>query len=141
MRKNQAVVSNWCSRLTRVAWAVPAAALCALVMHDQQYNLAKVTSGSAVAVRTYISRIECGRWASLPEEASRPRACLRLRTRGGSGPAPGGVYVPSPLRGPYSIWESGTPWEVRGPRLFWLSVPFSRGVTGPFPSKEQVWGR
>ena len=37
---------------------------------------------------------------------------------------------------------SGTPWEVRGPRLFWLSAPFSgtHGVTGPFPSKEWVWG-
>ena len=135
-------MSNWRCRLTRMAWVAPAAALCALVTRDQQYSLAKVASGSAVAERTYVSRIECGRWASLPEEASRARACLRLRTRGGSGPAPGGVSVPSPLRGPDSIWGSGTPWEVRGPRLFWLSAPFSgtRGVTGPFPSKEWVWG-
>ena len=37
---------------------------------------------------------------------------------------------------------SGTPWEVPGPLLFCLSAPFSgtRGVTGPFPSKERVWG-
>ena len=95
-----------------------------------------------MAERTYVSRIECGRWASLPEEASRPRACLRLRTRGGSGPAPGGVSVPSPLRGPDSIWGPG-PRGRSGTRLFWLSAPFSatRGVTGPFPSKEWVWGR
>ena len=131
-------MSNWHSRLTRVAWAAPAAALCALVTCDQQYSLAKVASGFAVAERTYVSRIECGRWASLPEEASRPRACLRLRTRGGSGPAPGGVSVPSPLRGPDSIWGSGTPWEVRAPRLFWLSAPFSgtHGGTGSVPERE-----
>ena len=86
MFRRRAVVSNWRSRLTRVVWAVPTAALCALVTRDHQYNLAKVTSGSAVAKHTYVSRIECGRWASLPEEASQPRACLRLRICGGSGP-------------------------------------------------------
>ena len=48
----RAVVSNWRCRLTRVAWAAPTAALCALVMRDQHYSLAKVTSGSAVAERT-----------------------------------------------------------------------------------------
>ena len=38
---------------------------------------------------------------------------------------------------------SGTLWEVRDPGLFWLSAPFSGtcGVTGPFHSKEWVWGR
>ena len=53
-----------------------------------------------------------------------------------------GVSIPSPLRGPDSIRGSGIPWKVRGPWLFWLSAPFfgSRGVTGPFPSKEWVWG-
>ena len=72
-----------------------------------QCSLAKVASGSAVAERTYISRIECGRWASLPVEASQLRACPYPRTRGGYGPAPGGELVPSPLRGPDSIWGSG----------------------------------
>jgi len=84
-------VSNWRSRLTRVVWVAPTAALCALVY---QYSLAKVTLGSAVAERTYVSRIECGRWASLLEEASWPRACLRLRTRGGSGPPQAGCLFP-----------------------------------------------
>ena len=87
-------MSNWRSRLTCVAWAAPAAALCALVTRDQQCSLAKVVSGYAVAERTYVSRIERGRWASLPEEASRPRACLRLRTRGGSGPPQAGCLFP-----------------------------------------------
>ena len=66
-----------------------------------------------------------------------PADTWRLRT------LPGGVSVPSPLRGPDSTWGSGTPWEVRGPRLFWLSSPFSgtRGVTGPFPSKGRVRDR
>ena len=62
----------------RVAWAAPAAALCVLVMRDQQYSLAKVASGSAVAERTYVSRIECGRWASLsvkPDDRARVRTC------------------------------------------------------------------
>src|SRR6185312_10104384 len=69
-------MSNWRSRLTCVAWAAPAAALCALVTRDQQCSLAKVASGSAVAERTYVSRIERGRWASLLEEACcRARAC------------------------------------------------------------------
>ena len=56
---------------------------------------------------------------------------------------PGGVSVPSPLRGPDSIWGSGTPCGVRGPRLFWLIAPFSgtRGVTRPFSSKGRVRGR
>ena len=127
-------MSNWRSRLTCVAWAAPAAALCALVTRDQQCSLAKVASGSAVAERTYVSHIECGRWTSLPEEASRPRACLRLRTHGGSGPASGGVSVPSPLRGPDSIWGSGTPWEVRGPRLFGRALPSPGHVVTPDPS-------
>ena len=60
--QSRVVVSNWRSRLTRVAWAAPMAALCALVTRDQQYSLAKVASGSAVAERTYVPRIECGRW-------------------------------------------------------------------------------
>jgi len=126
------------SRLTCVAWAAPTAGLCALVTRDQQYSLAEVTSGSVVAERTFVSRIERGRWASLPKEASRLRACLRLRTRGGSGPPQAGCLFPSPLRGPVSIWGSGTPWEVRGPRLFWLSAPFSgtRGDSGPVPERD-----
>ena len=51
---------------------------------------------------------------------------------------PGGVSVPSLLRVPNSIWGFGTPWEVRGPRLFLLSVPFSgtRGDTGPVPERD-----
>src|SRR6185295_14350035 len=77
--QSRAVVSNWRSRLTRVAWAAPAAALCALVPHDQQYSLAKVSSGSAVAECTYASCIECGRWASLPVK---PRDRARARTCG-----------------------------------------------------------
>ena len=115
--QSRAVVSNWRSRLTSEACSAPTTALCALVMCDQQCSLAKVASGSAVAERTYVSRIECGRWANLPVEASRPHACLRLRTRGGSGPAPGEVFVPFLLRGPDSVWGSGTPWEVWAPRL------------------------
>ena len=50
-----------------------AAALCALVTRGQQYSLAKVTSGSPAEL-TFAYRIECGRWVSLPGEASRPRA-------------------------------------------------------------------
>ena len=140
--RRRAVVSNWRCILTRVAWAAPAAALCALVTRDQQCSLAKVASGSAVAERTYVSCIECGRWASLPEEASWPRACLRLRTRGGSGPTPGGVSVPSPLRGSDSTWGSGTPWEVRGPRLLRRGAsPPQRHVASPDPSQSGEWVR
>jgi len=106
-------MSNWRSRLTHVAWAAPTAALCALVTRDQQYSLAKVASGSAVAERTYVSRIECGRWASLPEEASWLRACLRLRTRDGSGPPPmrGVCSLPAVGSGKYM----GVRDLVRGP--------------------------
>ena len=114
--RRRAVVSGWRSRLTSVAWVAPAAALCALVTRGQQYSLAKVTSGSTTE-RTFVYRVKCGRWASLPGEVSRPRARVpppadtwRLRT------PPGGVPVSSPLRGPDSMWGSGTPWEVRGPR-------------------------
>ena len=39
-------------------------------------------------------KVLSGRWASLLEEASRPRACLRLRTRGGSGPPQAGCLFP-----------------------------------------------
>jgi len=119
------------SRLTCVAWAAPTAGLCALVTRDQQYSLAEVTSGSVVAERTFVSRIERGRWASLPKEASRLRVCLCLRTRGGSGPPQAGCLFPSPLRGLDNTWLSGTPWGVwtahggpgprggvRAPRLF-----------------------
>ena len=120
---------------------VLAAVLCTLVTRDQQYSLSKVSSALLWQSALNVSRIECGKWASLPEEAWKPRVYLHLRTRGGSGP-PGGVSVPSQLRGPDSIWGSGTPWEVQGPRLFWVSAPFSgtRGVTGPFPSKGRVRG-
>ena len=61
MLRRRAVVSNWRSRLTRVAWVAPAAVLCALVTSDQQYIMASVTLGPAVAERTYVYRIECGR--------------------------------------------------------------------------------
>ena len=90
--RRRAVVSGWRSRLTSVAWVAPVA-LCALVTCGQQYSLAKVTSGSS-AERTFVYRIECGRWASLPGEASRPRACRHLRTRGGSGPPRVGCLFP-----------------------------------------------
>ena len=62
-----------------MAWVAPAAALCALVTRDKQYNLAKVASGYAVVERTYVSRIECGRWVSLPVK---PRDRARVRTCG-----------------------------------------------------------
>ena len=55
-------------------------ALYALVTRDQQCNLAKAASGSAVAERSSAYRIECGRLASLPVEATRSRA--RARTYG-----------------------------------------------------------
>ena len=75
-------MSNWHSRLTYAAWAAPATALCALVIRDQQCNLAKAASGSTVAERTSTYRIECGRWASLPVEASllyaRARTCVHV---------------------------------------------------------------
>jgi len=61
-----------------------------------------------------------------------PADTWRLRT------PPGGVSVPSPLRGPDSIWGSGTWWEVRGPPAVWPSAPFSgtRGDPGPIPERE-----
>ena len=60
-----------------------------------------------------------------------PMDTWRLRT------PPGGVSVPSPLRGPDSIWGSGTPWEVRPPAVKARSFPSSgtRGVTGPVPER------
>jgi len=53
------------------------------------------------------------------------------------------MRVRAPEGGRDAVGGSGAPWEVRGPRLFGLSAPFSgaRGVTGPFPSKEWVRGR
>jgi len=77
--QGRAVVSDWRSRLTCEAWAAPAAALCTLVTRDQQYSLAKVASGSAVAERTYVSRIECGRWPSF---LVKPRDRVRVHTCG-----------------------------------------------------------
>ena len=70
----------------------------------------------------------------MAEHVPAPADMWRLRT------PLGGVSVPSPLRDPDSIWGSGTPWEVRGPRLFWLSAPLSgtRGDTGPVPSGKRV---
>ena len=120
MGENRAVMSNWHCRLTYAAWVAPAAALCALVTRGQQYSLAKVTSGST-AERTFVYRIECGRWVSLPGEASRPRARAATCGHVAAPDPPGGVPVFSPLRGPDSMWGSGTSWEVwagPGPRLF-----------------------
>ena len=99
----------WRSRLISVAWMAPAAELYTLVTCGQQYSLAKVTSGSATAERTYVYRIKCGRWAS-PSRGSvaaarvpAPVDTWRLRT------LPSVVSVPSPLRDPDSMWGSGTP--------------------------------
>jgi len=116
MLRRRAVVSGWRSRLTSVAWVAPVA-LCALVTCGQQYNLAKVTSGSS-AERAFVYRIECGRWASLPGEASRPRARAATCRHVAAPDPPGGMSVLSLLRGPDSMWGSGTPWGVRGPQLF-----------------------
>jgi len=53
---------------------------------------------------------------------------------------PGGVSVFSLLRGPDSMWGSGTPWGVWGPSRMALSAFFSgtRGDTGPVPSGKRV---
>ena len=114
--RRRAVVSGWRSRLTSVAWVAPVA-LCALVTCGQQYSLAKVTSGSS-AERTFVYRIECGRWASLPGEASRSRARDATCGHVAAPDPPGGVSVFSLLRGPDSMWGSRTPWGVRGPQPF-----------------------
>ena len=52
----------------------------------------------------------------------------------------GGVSVFSLLRGPDSMWGSGTPWGVRGPQPFGPErfLPQARGDTGPAPSGERV---
>ena len=85
--------------------------------------------------------------------------CLRLQTRGGSGPPRGGVSIPSlgegsgyytggprPHGGSGIPRGSGPPREVRSPRLFGLSACFFRNTwcsrtfpnqgTGPGP----LWG-
>ena len=72
------------------------------------------------------SRIECGRWPSLPEElGSRARAATCGHVAAPD--PPGGVSVFSLLRGPDSMWGSGTPWGVRGPRPFWSGALSSLG--------------
>ena len=127
----RAVLSNWRCRLTRVVWVVPAAVLCALVTRDQQYSLAKVTSGST-AERTFVYRIECGKWASLPGEASRPRARAVTCGHVAAPDPPGGVSVFSLLRGPDSMWGPG-------PYLALSAFFFgTRGDTGPAPSGKRV---
>ena len=114
--RRRAVVSGWRSGLTSVVLVAPAA-LCALVTCGQQYILAKVTSGSS-AEHAFVYRIECGRWASHPGEASRPRARAVTCGHVASPDPPGGVSVFSLLRVPHSMWVSRTPWGVRGPQLF-----------------------
>ena len=130
--RRRAVVSGWRSRLTSVAWVAPVA-LCALVTCGQQYSLAKVTSGSS-AERTFVYRIECGRWASLPGEASWP--CARAATCGhmAAPDPPGGVSVLSLLRGPDSMWGSGAPSCLALGAFF----SGSRGDTGPASSGKRV---
>ena len=125
--RRRAVVSGWRSRLTSVAWVAPAAALCTLVTRGQQYSLAKVTSGST-AERTFVYRIECGRWASLPGEASRPRTRAATCGHVAAPDHSGGVPVSSPLRGP------GPP----GRFALRASFPGTRGDTGPAPSGKRV---
>ena len=81
------------------------------------------------------TRIECGGWASLPVEDSRPR--LRLRDTWRPGPRPGGILV---LRA-WEVWtDEGRSWTHMGrpsPRLLARSFPSSgtRGVTGPVPER------
>src|SRR6185312_4156552 len=110
---------------------------CTLVTCGQWYSLAKVSSGSAVAARTYAYRIECGRWTSLSGEASRPRAYPHLRTRGGSGPPRWGVCSLPVVRIVCGVRD---PVGGPGPSAVWLSAPFSgtRGDTGPVPSGKLV---
>ena len=107
-------MSNWCSRLTRVAWVAPTAALCALVTRDQQYSLAKVTLGSAQqSVLTFTALNAVGGRAFPGKCRGRARAATCGHVAAPDSPS--GVFVFSPLRGPDSIRESGTPWEVRAP--------------------------
>ena len=73
----------------------------------------------------------------------RARACTCRHVAALDTLPPGGVSVLSLLRGPDGIWGSGTPWEVRGPRLIWLSTSFfgTRGDTGPAPERKRVRDR
>ena len=145
----RAVASNWRCRLTRVAWVAPAVVLRALVTRDQQYSLAKVSSALLWQSALNVSRIECGRWASLPVKprdrtrVSVPVDTWRLRT------PPGGVSVPSLLRGPDSIWgpePAGVRDSLGGPgppavlaeayllRATWRHRTLSKRGAGPGPS-------
>ena len=107
MLHRRAVVSGWRSRLTSVAWVALAAVLCVLVTRGQQYSLAKVTSNSTVE-HTFAYHIECCSWASLPGEASRPRARAATFGHVAAPDPPGGVSVFSLLGGPDNMWGSGT---------------------------------
>ena len=57
--------------------AAHAAALCTSVICGLQYGLTKAAPRAAAAEHDSTTRIECGGWANLPAEDSRPR--LRLR--------------------------------------------------------------
>ena len=146
----RAVASNWRSRLTRVAWVVPAAVLCAFVTRDQQYSLAKsplglccgrahLTSPALNAVSGQVFQRKLG---------SRTRTCASGHVAAPDPPRPlGGVSVPSLLRGPDSIWgpePAGVRDSLGGPgaQPFWLRATSSglRGITGPSPSGERVRG-
>jgi len=136
--RSRAVTSNWHSRLTYVAWAVPTTALCTLVHETNSATWQKPprallwqsalppTALNAVGRRVF-------QW--------KPRGSARVPTPAdtcGLRTSPGGVSD--------SIWGSGTrrgsgtPCEVRGPQLFWLRATSSgtRGATGPSASGKRV---
>ena len=102
--RNRAVVSNWHCRLTYAAWAAPETALCALVIRDQQCNLAKAALGSAppTVLNAVGRRVFQGKPRG-PVRVPAPTDMWRLRT------SPRRGVGSSLLRGPDLPGRSGAP--------------------------------
>ena len=115
--------------------AAHAAALCTSVICGLQCGLTKAVPCAAAAEHASNTRIECGGWASLLAEDSRP--LLRLRDTWRPGPRPGGMLVLRAWEVRTDAGRSRTPMGGPSPRLLARSFPSSgtRGVTGPLPER------
>ena len=142
-RRSRAVMPNWHSRLT---YAAPTTALCALVTRDQQCNLAKAASGFApptvlntVGRRVFQGKPRGSARVPAPTDTWRPRTSPRRGIGSSLLRGPDSIWGPGPGGGPELPGRFGAPAVLAEgylPRDMWRHRTLPKQGAGPGPFAE-----
>ena len=127
--------------------AAHAAAMCTSVIRGLQWGLSKAAPRAAAAENASTTRIECGGWASLPAEDSRPR--LRLRDTWRSRTPPRWCIGSTRVGGPDGRGEISDPYGGSEPSAVGTELPLLRDTwrhqtvpeQGAGPGPLARWGK